>query len=168
MARLALVAPRVIPVDPLPRQIASFDPVLGRDARIGTTGYGSGRLWIGPVEAHLGVVGPPEDMSTHAAKVDSAIRAIMLAFIDTIPTDSFATPAEHPLTQAIPSWIRAFIAPLLAPETAERQRIRRLTMQGAMQAHTNADIRRYAREIRERKDRERQLSGRPVRRDSIP
>ncbi len=164
VARPSLVAPRVVPVGLPPRQIASFDPVLGREARIGTTGYGSGRLWVGPVEVQLGVVGPPEDGSTHAARVDSAVRAIMLSIFDMLPADSFATPPIPSWPQSIPWWIRALISPLLAPEA----RIRGQIMQGAWQAQTNADIRRYVKEIRERKDRERRLSGRSIRRDTIP
>ncbi len=184
-------APRVVPVGLPPKTLISLDPVLGRDARIGT-GYGSGRLWVGPVEAHLGVVGPSENQSTHAARVDSAVRAKLLAFIDTIPADSFATPEVRPWVTEINgqkwgvdgSWIYlgglkipSILLALLpmpqgnyqqAREAQELARIRQQIIQAAWQAETNADFRRYVREIRERKDRERTLSGRPVRRDTIP
>lgn len=187
----AFTAPRVVPVGLPPKALISLDPVLGRDARIGT-GYGSGRLWVGPVEAQLGVVGPSETESTHAARVDSAVRAKLLAFIDTIPADSFATPEVRPWVTEINgqkwgvdgSWIYlgglkipSILLALLpmpqgnyqqAREAQELARIRQQIIQAAWQAETNADFRRYVREIRERKDRERTLSGRPVKRDTIP
>jgi len=184
-------APRVVPVGLPPKNVISIDPVLGRNARIGT-GYGSGRLWVGPIEAQLGVVGPSENESTHAARVDSAVRAKLFAFIDTIPPDSFATPEVRPWVTEINgqkwgmdgSWIYlgglklpSILLALLpmpqgnyqqAREAQELARIREQILQAAWQAQTNADFRRYVKEIRERKDRERALSGRSVRRDTIP
>jgi hypothetical protein len=190
-ARPSYFTPRVVPVGLPPKTLVSLDPVLGRDARIGT-GYGSGRLWVGPVEAQLGVVGPSENQSTHAARVDSAVRAKLLAFIDTIPADSFATPPVRPWVTEIDgkkwgvdgSWIylgglkipNILLALLPLPmgnyqqarEAQELARIREQILQAAWQAQTNADFRRYVKEIRERKDAERRLSGRPVGRDTIP
>lgn len=168
VARPSLFAPSVVPIGPPPRKLASFDPVLGHEARVGATGYGTGRLWVGPVEAELGTVVPPEDSSTHAARVDSAVREIMDAIFATIPADSFAAPANHPWSHEIISWIRTIISPALPHEAAERQRIRAQFTEGIRQQRTNADIRRYVKEIRERKDRERRLRGRSVRRDTIP
>jgi len=185
------LAPRVVPVGMPPKTLISLDPVLGRDARIGT-GYGSGRLWVGPIEAQLGVVGPSENQSTHAARVDSAVRAKLLAFIDTIPADSFATPEVRPWVTEINgqkwgidgSWVYlgglklpAILLALLplpqgnyqqAREAQELARIREQIIQAAWQSQTNADFRRFVKEIRERKDAERRLSGRPVGRDTIP
>lgn len=187
----SFAAPRVVPVGLPPKQLISIDPVLGRDARIGT-GYGSGRLWVGPIEAQLGVMGPSENRSTHAARVDSAVRAKLLAFIDTLPADSFATPEVRPWVTEINgqkwgvdgSWlylgglklptILLALLPLpqgnyqQAREAQELARIREQILQAAWQAQTNADFRKYVKEIRERKDRERALSGRQVRRDTIP
>ena len=191
-SRPTYFAPRVVPVGLPARSITRLDPVLGSEARIGSAGYGSGRLWVGPIEAHLGVMGPSDDRSTHVARVDSAVRAKLLAFIDTIPADSFATPQVRPWVTEINgqkwgvdgSWvylgglklptILLALLPLpqgnyqAAREAAELQRIREQIMQAAMQAETNADFRRYVREIRERKDRERAERRRLMGRDSIP
>ncbi len=185
-------APRVVPVGLPPKRVVSFDPVLGGEERIGSTGYGSGRLWVGPIEAQLGVMGPSADRSTHAARVDSAVRAKLLAFIDTIPADSFATPQVRPWVTEINgqkwgvdgSWVylgglklpTILLALLPLPqgnyqqarEAQELARIREQIIQAAWQAQTNADFRRYVREIRERKDREREEARRLVRRDTIP
>ncbi len=185
-------APRVVPVGLPPKRIARIDPVLGTDTRIGSAGYGTGRLWVGPFEAQLGVMGPSSDRSTHAARVDSAVRAKLLAFIDTIPADSFATPQINPWVTEINgqkwgvdgSWVylgglklpTILLALLPLPqgnyqqarEAQELQRIREQIMQAAWQAETNADFRRYVKEIRERKDREREETMRLVRRDTIP
>jgi len=192
VARPSYFAPRIVPVGLPPKRIISLDPVLGSEERIGSTGYGSGRLWVGPIEAQLGVMGPSEDRSTHAARVDSAVRAKLLAFIDTIPADSFATPQINPWITEINgqkwgvdgSWlylgglklptILLALLPLpqgnyqQAREAQELARIRQQIMQAAMQAETNADFRRYVREIRERKDRERAEARRLMRRDTIP
>ena len=185
-------APRVVPVGLPPKRMVSLDPVLGSEERIGSTGYGSGRLWVGPIEAQLGVMEPSPNRSTHAAKVDSAIRAKLLAFIDTIPADSFATPEVKPWVTEINgqkwgvdgSWlylggiklptILLALLPLpqgnyeQAREAQELARIREQILQAAWQAETNADFRRYVKEIRERKDRERVESRRLMRRDTIP
>ena len=190
--RPSYYAPRVVPVGLPPRNITRLDPVLGSEVRIGSAGYGSGRLWVGPIEAQLGVVGPSADRSTHAARVDSAVRAKLLAFLDTIPADSFATPQVRPWVTEINgqkwgvdgSWVylgglklpTVLLALLPLPqgnygaarEAAELQRIREQIIQAAWQAETNADFRRYVREIRERKDREREERRRLMRRDSIP
>ncbi len=192
VGRVSHFAPRVVPVGLPPRRLISIDPVLGSEARIGSTGYGSGRLWVGPIEAQLGVVGPSADRSTHAARVDSAVRAKLLAFIDTIPADSFATPRVSPWVTEINgqkwgvdgSWVylgglklpTILLALLPLPqgnyqqarEAQELQRIREQIIQAAWQAETNADFRRYVKEIRERKDREREEARRLVRRDTIP
>jgi len=189
--RLAFAAPRVIPVGLPPRRVQTPDPVLGRDAQIGS-GYGTGRLWVGPIESRLGLMGPSDDRSTHAARVDSAVRAKLMAFIDTIPADSFATPAIKPWVTEINgqkwgidgSWIHlgglrlpTILLALLplpmgnydaAREAAELQRIREQIIRAAWQAQTNADFRRYVREIRQRKDREREEARRLMRPDSIP
>jgi hypothetical protein len=124
--------------------------------------------------------------------VDSAVRAKLLAFIDTIPADSFATPRVSPWVTEINgqkwgvdgSWVylgglklpTILLALLPLPqgnyqqarEAQELQRIREQIIQAAWQAETNADFRRYVKEIRERKDREREEARRLVRRDTIP
>jgi hypothetical protein len=191
-ARPSYFAPRVVPVGLPPKRVVSFDPVLGGEERIGSTGYGSGRLWVGPIEAQLGVMGPSEDRSTHAARVDSAVRAKLLAFIDTIPADSFATPEVRPWVTEINgqkwgvdgSWVylgglklpTILLALLPLPQGNYQQAldalelagIRYLILLAAWQANTIADFRRYVREIRERTDREREERRRLMRRDTIP
>lgn len=188
---VTFLAPRVVPVGIPPKRIVSIDPVLGREGRIGT-GYGTGRLWVGPLEGRLGLVTPSEDRSVHAARVDSAVRAKLLAFIDTIPADSFATPDVKPWVTEINgqkwgvdgSWVylgglklpTMLLALLPLPQgnyeaarqAAELQRIREQIIRAAWQAETNADFRRYVKAIRERKDREREEARRWMRRDSIP
>lgn len=196
-----VVTPRVVPIGLPPKKLADYDPVIGTNRRIEPT-YGSGRLWAPPLEARLGVVDPSPDPATHAARVDSAVRARMLAFIDTMPPDSFATPPVAPWTTEIDgqtwgvdeSWIYlggikipSFVLALLplpqgnyyqAKDAQNLQLIREDIMQAARQAETNADFRRFVREIRKRKDAEREerlrravaveAAKKPVKRDTIP
>ena len=176
-------APRVVPIGipPAVKTLAEYDPVIGTAPRIGVS-RGSGNLWVGPLEGRLGVIGPSPDIATHVARVDSAIRAKIMAFIDTMPIDSFATPpmvtpwvteSEDGKTWGVdPAWIylgdfkipSALLALIpmpqgnidLARQEGELMRIREEIMFAAQQAQNNEDFRKYVKEIRKRKDAERE------------
>jgi hypothetical protein len=176
-------APRVVPIGipPAIRGLDRYDPVIGTAPRIGVS-RGSGNLWVRPLEGRIGVIGPSADIATHVARVDSAIRAKIMAFIDTMPIDSFATPpmvtpwvteSEDGKTWGVdPAWIylgdfkipSALLALIpmpqgnidLARQEGELMRIREEIMFAAQQAQNNADFRRYVKEIRKRKDAERE------------
>jgi len=178
-----VVSPRVVPIGIPPRlpTLAEYDPVVGSAPVIGVS-RGTGNLWVAPLEGRLGVVGPSPDLATHAARVDSAVKAIVLAYIDSMPADSFATPpmaspwvteTEDGKTWGVDrSWIylgdfklpSVLLALLPLPQgnidlargEAELMRIREEIMTAARQAQANADIKRYIKEIRERKDAERE------------
>ena len=179
-----VVAPRVVPIGIPPKQLARHNPVLGSVPVIGSS-YGTGRLWVGPLEGRLGVIGASPDPSTHAARVDSAVQAKVLAFLAALPPDSFAAPE-------VPSWVTEINgkkwgvdgryvylgdlklpAPILAllgllplpqgnyeqaQEARELQRVREEIIRAARQAETNADFRRYVKAIRARKDAEREAA----------
>ncbi len=141
--------------------------------------YGDGRLWVRANEAELGVVGPSDDMATHVARVDSAVRARIKAFVDTMPRDSFAVPPPPKWTTEIAgntwgidrSWIylgdfklpTALLALLPLPQgnidrardAAELQRIREEIISAARRAESAEQFRRYVNELRKRKDEER-------------
>ena len=191
IAPVTFVAPRVVPVGIPPRRLSNVNPVLGSSSPIGTS-YGSGRLWVGPLESKLGIVGTSPSPEVHAARVDSAVRHRLLAFLDTVPPDSFAVQPIKPWVTEIDgqpwgidqSWvylgglklptILLALLPMpqgnygLAREAQELQRIREQIMQAAAQAQTNADFRRYVRAIRERRDAQRRLEGLSTLQDTIP
>ena len=176
-------APRVVPIGipPAVKGLDRYDPVIGTAPRIGVA-RGSGRLWVRPLEGRIGVIGPSPDIATHVARVDSAIRAKIMAFIDTMPIDSFATPplvtpwvteTEDGKTWGMdPAWIylgdfkipSALLALIpmpqgnidLARREGELMRIREEIMFAAQQAQNNEDFRHYVKEIRKRKDAERE------------
>ncbi len=176
-------APRVVPIGipPAIKGLDEYDPVIGTATRIGVS-RGSGNLWVRPLEGRIGVIGPSPDIATHVARVDSAIRAKILAFIDTMPIDSFATPpmvtpwvteTEDGKTWGMdPAWIylgdfkipSALLALIpmpqgnidLARQEGELMRIREEIMFAAQQAQNNEDFRHYVKEIRKRKDAERE------------
>ena len=179
-----VIAPRVVPIGIPPKRLARHNPVLGSVPVIGSS-YGTGRLWVGPLEGRLGVIGASPDPSTHAARVDSAVQAKILAFLAALPPDSFAAPE-------VPSWVTEINgkkwgvdgryvylgdlklpAPILAllgllplpqgnyeqaQEARELQRVREEIIRAARQAETNADFRRYVNAIRARKDAEREAA----------
>jgi hypothetical protein len=194
-----VVTPRVVPIGVTrrPTTLDEYDPIVGSAPVIGSS-TGTGKLWVGPLEGRIGVVGPSPDMATHVARVDSAVKAIVLAFIDTMPADSFFTPpmsapwvteTEDGKTWGVdqgwiylgdfklPSPLLALI-PLpqgnidLARQEANLMRIRDQIMRAARQAQTNEDIRKYIKEIRQRKDAEREArlaaaAKKGVKRDTI-
>jgi hypothetical protein len=178
----AVVAPRVVPIGVPPKELSRHDAVVGEAPVMGSS-YGSGSLWVGPLEGRIGVIGPSSDPASHAARVDSAVQAVILALIDSMPPDSFAV-AGMPswVTEKdgkkwgidgswiylgdvkIPAALMALLGFLPIPqgnyELAKQERelgaIREQIMRQAQQVETTTDIRRYIREIRERKDRERE------------
>jgi hypothetical protein len=177
------LSPRVVPIR-VPRRLptlSEYDPVVGRAPIIGV-GRGTGNLWVAPLEGRLGVVGPSPDIATHVARVDAAIKAMVLAYIDSMPADSFATPpmvspwvteTEDGKTWGVDrSWVylgdfklpSALLALLPLPQgnidlargEIQLMRIREEIMVAARQAQTNEDIKHYIQEIRKRKDAERE------------
>ena len=85
-----VVAPREVPIG-VPT-LADNAMVIGRNRVIGPS-FALGRVWVRPLEAELGVVGPSPSVAAHVARVDSALRERILAYIDSMPRDSFAAPA---------------------------------------------------------------------------
>lgn len=166
---------------------------LPRGRRLIGPAYGDGRLWVRTLEAELGVVGPSETVEMHVARVDSAVRERIKAFIDTMPRDSFALPAPPKWTVEAGDntwgidgrWIylgdikipTALLALLPWPQgnieqarsAAELQRIRQDIIQAAERAETAAQFRRYVDAVRKRKQAERDsLRALPgARRDTI-
>lgn len=158
--------------------------------------YESGRLWIRPLDAlaRAGGEAPPAnepiDNATHIAKVDSAVRAKIFAFLDTLPPDSFAAPRPQSWTTEIDgkkwgvdgSWIylgdlrlpAAVLALLPLPQAnyeqnqraAALQRIREDIMEAAWRAESAEQFRQNVRELRARKDREREMKKNQTRPDS--
>jgi len=176
-------ATSVVPIGipPAIRGLDRYDPVIGTAPRIGVS-RGSGNLWVRPLEGRIGVIGPSPDIATHVARVDAAIRAKIMAFIDTMPIDSFATPpmvtpwvteSEDGKTWGVdPAWIylgdfkipSALLALIpmpqgnidLARQEGELMRIREEIMFAARQAQNNEEFRHFVKEIRKRKDAERE------------
>ncbi len=161
-----------------------------RTRRLLGPAYGDGRLWVRGFEAEIGVVGPSDDVATHVARVDSAIRARLKAFIDTMPRDSFAVPQPPSWTIETddqtwgidPQWIylgsiklpTALLALLPFPEgnyyqaqeARELQEMREDILRAARRAETAENFRNYVEEVRKRKDAEREAM-RKAKRDTI-
>lgn len=175
-------APRVVPIGVPPKELGRHDAVIG-DAPVLGPSYGSGNIWVGPLEGRLGVTGPSPNPSTHVARVDSAVRARIMALIDTMPPDSFGVATSPDWVTEIDgkkwgtdgSWIylgdvrlpAAVLALLgflplpqgnyeMMQQERELGRVREQIMRQAQQMETNSDIRRYIQEIRKRRDRERE------------
>jgi hypothetical protein len=141
--------------------------------------YADGRLWVRAWEAGLGVVGPSGSIELHVARVDSAIRAQLQAFIDTMPRDSFAMPPPTDWTTTIGedtwgidgSWIylgdikipSILLALLPLPQgnieaamnEAELAAIRADILSAANRAETSTEFRDYIEQTRVRKQAER-------------
>ncbi len=194
--------PDTVPPKPVDDVLAGVVPGFGADTAtsegegpIGThrllgPAYGDGRLWVRPFEAELGVVGPASDAATHTARVDSAIRERMKAFIDSMPRDSFAIPSAPSWTTEVdgstwgidPNWIylgdfkipTALLALLpiqsgnydQAQAARELARLRRDLIQATRRAEARDEFMDYVKELRERKERER-AAERAARRDTI-
>lgn len=160
-------------------------------------GYGDGRLWVPPIDvlqlgrrlpgaAESGAEGPHT-----VAQLDSVVTARLRAFLDTMPPDSFAPPAAQHWTTEIAGqtwgidgkWI--YLGPLKLPAALlallplpqgnidqsraalELARYREDIMQAAARAQTTAEFNRYVKELRKRKDAEREAARRKVARDTI-
>lgn len=157
-----------------------------------TPGFGDGRLWVRPGAAlrrgvvggtgdGLGGVSAPLDVGAHIASIDSVLRVRILAFLDTLPPDSFAYNMRPPSwtteidgrTWGIDqNWI--YLGDLKLPtillgllpfpgqgnyelgqRNAQLQRIREDILRAAARASDAADFRRYVNELRERREAER-------------
>ena len=158
-------------------------------------GYGDGRLWIPPVDVlQLGRVLPraPTQRPVGVGKIDSLLTARLLAFLDSMPPDSFARPRPAPWTTQIAgqtwgidgSWI--YLGPLKLPAAllaflplpqgnydaakaaADLQHMREDILQAAQHAANAAEFNRYVRELRQRKEREREAARRVPRDTIIP
>lgn len=158
-------------------------------ARLLGPAYGDGRLWARTQEAAMGIVGPAESAELHVARVDSVVRAKLMAFLDTMPRDSFAIQAPPPWTTEIAgkpwgidgSWIylgdlkipTALLALLPWPQgnyaqaqrAAELARMRTDILQAAQRAETADEFKHYVEEVRKRMDAERAAA--KARRDTI-
>ena len=157
--------------------------------------YGDGRLWIPPVDVlQLGRVLPraPTQRPVGVGKIDSLLTARLLAFLDSMPPDSFARPRPAPWTTQIAgqtwgidgSWI--YLGPLKLPAAllaflplpqgnydaakaaADLQHMREDILQAAQHAANAAEFNRYVRELRQRKEREREAARRVPRDTIIP
>ncbi len=141
--------------------------------------YGDGRLWVRSFEAALGVVGPSETVEIHVARVDSAVKERLQAFIEDMPPDSFAIapPQDWTLDVGEDTWgvdgswiylgdikipnILLALIPLpqgnveLAQQEAELLRIRQDILYAANRAETSEEFRDYIKQTRERKQAER-------------
>ena len=160
--------------------------------------YASGRLWVRPLDAlaRAGAAASPAegpiDNATHIARVDSVVAAKVRAFLDTLPPDSFAVARPPAWTTEIDgkkwgidgTWIylgdlrlpAAVLALLPFPQAnyeqnqraAELQRIREDILNAAWRAESAEQFKRNVRELRERKDREREMKkNQQTRPDSI-
>lgn len=194
--RTVVAAPRVVPIGIPRRELSRHDAVIGEDTLVGRS-YGSGDLWVGPIEGRLGVIGPSPDRPTHAARIDSAVQALVYAIVSDLPPDSFATGAPPSWVTEIdgkkwgidgswlylgdlkiPSAIMALLGFLPLPqgnyelmkEEQQLGRVREQIMRQAQMMQTTTDINRYIKEIRKRKDRERAerlAANEPAKRDTI-
>lgn len=161
-------------------------------------GYGDGRLWVPPIDllelgrplpasAPPGAEGPPT-----VAQLDSTVTARLRAFLDTMPPDSFAPPPAQRWTTEIAGqtwgidgkWI--YLGPLKLPAALlallpfpqgnidqsraanELMRYREDIMQAARRAETTAEFNSYVKELRKRKDQERELKKKAARDTVIP
>lgn len=195
------IVPEVAPIGLPDRRFSDYDPILGRTPLVGLD-YGDGRFWVAPLEARLGLIGDSSNPLTHAEKVDSALKARILAFIDTMPPDGFRT-------ADIPRWTRdidgktwgvdekwvylgdlkipsAILALIPAPQGNYYQAkdaqalaaVREQIIYSARIADNKADFNRYVKEIRKRKDAEREarkrakliveeIAKKPAKRDTV-
>ncbi len=146
--------------------------------------FGDGRLWVRPWDAIAAAIaaggGDSGDAAAHAARIDSAVTRRILAFLDTLPPDSFAIARPTPWVTEIDgqkwgidgSWIYlgglklpTMILALLplpqgnyeqAQRAAEMQRIREDILQAARRAESAAEFRKNVEETRKRRDAERE------------
>ena len=145
---------------------------------------GDGRVWVRPWDAIAAAIAGAGDDSadarTHVARIDSAITARIMAFLDTLPPDSMAVAVPQPWVTEIggqkwgidEGWIylgnlklpSAILALLPLPQgnyeqaqkAAEMQRIRLDILQAARRAESAAQFRKNVEETRKRRDAERE------------
>jgi len=146
---------------------------------------GDGRVWVRPWDAIAAAIYGAGDLDsvdpgTHKARIDSAITARIMAFLDTLPLDSMATAMPQPWVTEIGgqkwgidgSWIylgnlklpSAILALLPLPQgnyeqaqrAAEMQRVRLDILQAARRAESASDFKKYVEETRKRRDAERE------------
>ncbi|HXV87160.1 MAG TPA: hypothetical protein VD793_10695 [Gemmatimonadales bacterium] len=158
--------------------------------------YGDGRLWIPPVDVlQLGRVLPQAPSGpVGVGQLDSLVTARLLAFLDSMPPDSFAPPQAPRWTTEIGGqtwgidgrWIylgpvklpAALLAllPISLPQgnydqiraAADLQRMREDILRAAQRAETAAEFNRYVQELRKRRDAEREQRRRVARDTIIP
>jgi hypothetical protein len=157
---------------------------------------GDGRVWVRPWDAIAAAIAgggdDSADAKTHVARIDSAIAARIMAFLDTLPPDSMATAMPSPWVTEIggqkwgidEGWIylgnlklpSAILALLPLPQgnyeqaqkAAEMQRIRLDILQAARRAESAAQFKKYVEETRKRRDAEREAKkNQGVKPDSI-
>ncbi len=158
---------------------------FGPGRRILGPRLGDGRLWVRPRDAILAAIAEalgegPFDAETHFERLDSAIAARILAFVDTLARDSLEAPKPPSWTTEIAgqtwgvdgSWIYlgglklpTMILALLplpqgnyeqAQQAAELARIRQDIMRAAQRAQDMAQFKRYVAETRRRREGERE------------
>ncbi|HEX9580873.1 MAG TPA: hypothetical protein VF970_07185 [Gemmatimonadales bacterium] len=159
--------------------------------------YGDGRLWIPPVDVlQLGRRLPqaPSASPVGVGQLDSLVTARLLAYLDSMPPDSFAPPRPPSWTTEIGGqtwgmdgrWIylgpvklpAALLAllPISLPQgnydqiraAADLQRMREDILQAARRADNAAEFNRYVQELRKRRDAERDAKRRVPRDTIIP
>lgn len=182
--------------DTVPERSAA---AIGTRRRLGPA-YETGRLWVPPVDIlELGRPLPAGEGEAVAARpgVETLERLAterLMAFLDTMPRDSFAPPSAPAWTTEIAGrtwgidakWIylgdiklpAALLALLPLPQggynfdqaraARELMRMRQELLDAARRAETAAEFQRYVKELRKRKEEERQQRARVVRDTIIP
>ena len=174
---IIVITPRVVPMSLPPKNFIDYNPIIGSVPSTGAK-YGDGRVWVDASELRLGIRAP---VGPRFSPMDSVALGRIREAIAALPPDSFATPGAQSWTVESdgktwgidgkwiylgPIKIPAAILALLpvpeagnyyqAKEEADLQRIREQIMFSAQLAETKADIRKYIKEIRRRRDLERE------------
>lgn len=183
----------------VPDTLAPVGEVAIGRRRLLRPAYGDGRLWVPPIDVlQLGrrLPGPegPVAATPGVETLERLVTSRLMAFLDSLPPDSFAPPEAPRWTTEIAGrtwgvdgqWIylgdlklpAALLALLPLPEggynfdqaraAGELQRMRRDLLQAAQRAETQAEFNRYVRELRARKDAEREAQRRMPRDTIIP
>jgi hypothetical protein len=171
--------------DPVPEAVGGDEDEgegpIGTRRRLGPA-YADGLLWIDPFDAALGVIGPSESRVIHVARLDAALRERIKGFIDSMPRDSFALPPPSMWTTTVgestwgldqnwlylgdfkvPSAVLALLSLLPLPnvdydrakDAANLARVREDIIRTARMMEDAEMFKDYVRQLRERKDRER-------------
>jgi hypothetical protein len=198
------ILPRVADVPPVvvaragagrPDSAGVRRPAARARVRIGP-GFGDGRLWVPPVDVlQLGRVLPRESGGgpMGVAELENLVTGRLLAYLDSMPPDSFAPPAAPKWTTEIAGktwgidgrWIylgglklpAALLALLPVPTqnnydqaraARDLQRMREDILQAAQRADNAAEFKRYVDELRKQRDAEREMRRRVPRDTIIP